>query len=339
MTLAIDRCLDEMLHRPDSEGRTLACVVSVGGEVVAERYGSTPDTIFGPGSPVTRDSTLISWSMAKSITHALVGIAQSDGLLSVDENIALTPWIERNDPPTTWNDLLEMRSGLLFVEDYLDGEASHCIEMLFSGEDSQGVDDMGLYAASLPRVAQPGEQWSYSSGTTNVLCRMLGDRLAGGGVGEVGATARRKAIEQFATERLFRPLRMGSTSMKFDATGTFVGSSFVYATARDFVQFGELYRRNGYGPSGERILPQGWVEHGRTKVAHDPDGAGPFGFDYGRHWWLWPNLPGSMAAHGYQGQFILVVPERELTLVHLGITDVGVAPRLVERINELVSAL
>ena len=99
--------------------------------------------------------------------------------------------------------------------------------------------------ASLGREFQPGEHWSYASGTTNILCRMLGDILAGGDVASVGAEKRKNAIEQFAKERLFGPIGASSPIMKFDATGTFVGSSFVYATARDFAAFGELYRRGG----------------------------------------------------------------------------------------------
>ncbi len=70
--------------------------------------------------------------------------------------------------------------------------------------------------------------------------------------------------------------------------------------------------------AGERILPAGWLDHARTKVAHDPES----GFDYGRHWWMWPQFPGSVSCHGYQGQFTIVVPDRELVLVHLG-SDVG----------------
>src|SRR4029077_269867 len=101
-------------------------------------------------------------------------------------------------------------------------------------------------------------------------------------------------------ERLFGPAGMTSAIAKFDDAGDFVGSSYVYATARDFARFGELYRHDGVldSGSGVRILPAGWRDHARTKVAHDPE----HGFDYGRHWWMWPQLPGSLSCHGYQGQ-------------------------------------
>ena len=120
-------------------------------------------------------------------------------------------------------------------------------------------------------------------------------------------------------------------SPKFDDAGDFVGSSYVYATARDFARFGELYRHDGVTDSGNgvRILPAGWRDHARTKVAHDPEN----GFDYGRHWWMWPQFPGSLSCHGYQGQFTIVVPDKELVVVHLGITPVEVAPALRRRLS------
>ena len=198
---------------------------------------------------------------------------------------------------------------------------------------------MGMYAATLGREFRPGEHWSYASGTTNILCRMLGDILAGGDVASVGAEKRKNAIEQFAKERLFGPIGASSPIMKFDATGTFVGSSFVYATARDFATFGELYRRGGELADGTQILPSGWHDHARHWVAHDPEGSGPHGFDYGRHWWLWPDFEGSLVAQGFQGQYIFVLPEAGITMVHLGITDTEVAAPLVARLGDVVREL
>ena len=108
-----------------------------------------------------------------------------------------------------------------------------------------------------------------------------------------------------------------------------MGSTYVYASARDFARFGELYRNDGVAASGERLLPAGWADHGRVFVAHDPEAAGRYGFDYGRHWWMWPEFPGSIVAHGYEGQFVVVVPDRQLTLVHLGKTIREQQPPLV----------
>jgi CubicO group peptidase (beta-lactamase class C family) len=331
--------VNAVVDRPESEGRTLALLVMKDGEVAAEWYGSSPGTPFGPGEPITSSSTLISWSMAKSITHALIGIAMNDGLLDVNDVAPLASLQADGHPSIRWIDLLEMRSGLAFVEDYIDASVSHCLEMLFSGEEHRGVPDMGEYAASLGRDFVPGEHWSYASGTTNILCKMLGDLLAGGDVASVGAVRRQGAIERFAHERLFEPIGAMSPIMKFDASGTFVGSSYVYATARDFAAFGELYRRGGALVDGTQLLPVGWHDHARTWVAHDPEGSGPHGFSYGRHWWIWPDFEGSLVAQGFQGQYIFVLPEAGLTMVHLGITDTDVAVPLVAGLGDIARAL
>jgi len=331
--------VNAVVDRPESEGRTLALLVMKDGDVAAEWYGSSPGTPFGPGEPITSSSTLISWSMAKSITHALIGIAMNDGLLDVNDVAPLASLQADGHPSIRWIDLLEMRSGLAFVEDYIDASVSHCLEMLFSGEEHRGVPDMGEYAASLGRDFVPGEHWSYASGTTNILCKMLGDLLAGGDVASVGAVRRQEAIERFAHERLFEPIGAMSPIMKFDASGTFVGSSYVYATARDFAAFGELYRRGGALVDGTQLLPVGWHDHARTWVAHDPEGSGPHGFSYGRHWWIWPDFEGSLVAQGFQGQYIFVLPEAGLTMVHLGITDTDVAVPLVAGLGDIARAL
>jgi CubicO group peptidase (beta-lactamase class C family) len=171
--------------------------------------------------------------------------------------------------------------------------------------------------------------WNYSSGTTNIIARIIGDIVGDGQAG----------MEQFLAERLFGPVGMMSASPKFDDAGTFVGSSYVYATARDFARFGEFYRHDGVTRSGERILPVGWADHGRTFVAHDTTDDLEHGFDYGRQWWMWPQYPGSISAHGYEGQFTIVVPDRELTVVHLGKTDIGVRRHVVQHLDALIAAV
>lgn len=309
-----DRLFAETEHR-----RSLALVVQHRGSVVYERYGVQPDTAFGPGSPVGPDTTLISWSMAKSITHALVGIAAADGLLDVDAPAPVAQWRGTPKERITLLQLLEMRSGLAFVEDYVDDSVSNCIEMLFG----PGQHDMAAYAAALPLVHEPGAVWNYSSGTTNIVARVLGDAVGGG----------REGLEAFARERLFGPTGMASAIPKFDTAGTFVGSSFVYATARDFARFGQLYLDDGL-VDGRRVLPAGWRDHARTPAAFDEEE----GFGYGRHWWLWPAFPGSLACHGYEGQFTIVVPDRDLVVVHLGKTPYDQRLPLRAGLRDLVAA-
>ena len=267
-------------------------------------------------------TTLISWSTAKSMVHAAVGVLVADGALELDAPAPVPEWAGTDKAAITLLDLLEMRPGLRFVEDYVDGETSHCIAMLFG----EGAADQAGFAAGQPLDHAPGTVWNYSSGTTNIICRMLGAVVGGG----------RQGMTEFLRDRLFVPAGMESAMPRFDDAGTWIGSSYVYATARDFARFGELYRNDGVAASGQRLLPPGWADHARTFVAHDPEGVGRHGFDYGRHWWMWPEFPGSIAAHGYEGQYVLVVPDRRLTLVHLGKTAREVQAALVASLADLV---
>ena len=238
--------------------------------------------------------------------------------MKLDRPALVTGWEGTPKGAITLLDLLEMRPGLEWVEDYVDDTVSHCIEMLFGS----GQHDMAAYAAALPIASTPGTTWNYSSGTTNIVAGILGDVVGGG----------RAGMEAFLRDRLFEPAGMYSASPKFDTAGTFVGSSYVYANARDFARFGELYRGDGV-VDGRRVLPDGWSDHARTFVAHDDDG-----FDFGRHWWLWPDLPGSLACHGYEGQYCVVVPDRELVLVHLGKSPIELRLELISRLRRIINA-
>lgn len=318
--------VDELFQRPDDEGVTLALLVLHGGEVAVERYGTQPENVFQPAIDITAESTLTSWSMAKSITHAAVGILVGDGALDIEAPAPVPEWAGTPKAAITTLQLLEMRSGLRFVEDYVDDQISHCIEMLFG----ESGPSHAAYAAALPLDHEPGTHYSYSSGTTNIIARVIGDVVNGGPGGD--PDQRRAAIESFLHERLFGPVGMHSALPKFDGAGDFVGSSYVYATAQDFARFGELYRHDGATLSGERILPEGWVSHAATPVSHDDDN----GCGYGRHWWIWPEFPGSLACHGHEGQYIVVVPDRELVVVHLGKTDAVMAPQLRARLRQMI---
>lgn len=318
--------VDALFSRPAEEGLTLALVVQQRGDVVIERYGVQPENIFQPEMEITSTSTLTSWSMAKSMTHALVGILVADGAIDVDAPAPVPEWAGTDKAAIRTIDLLEMRSGLRFVEDYVDDEISDCIAMLF-GETGPSH---AAFAAELPLEHEPGTFWNYSSGTTNIVARIVGDVVTGRVGGE--PRERRAAMEAFMHDRLFGPVGMESAIPKFDDAGDFVGSSYVYATARDFARFGELYRHDGATADGVRILPERWSDHARTKVAHDPEG----GCDYGRHWWMWPQFPGSLACHGHEGQYIVVEPSRELVVVHLGKTPADAAPALRARLDELI---
>lgn len=323
--MAVQELVDAIFERPLDQGISLAMVVLHRGDVIAERYGIQPANVFSPAIAVDADTSLPSWSTAKSITHAAVGLLVGDGLIDLDAQAAVPEWRDTPKQQITLLDLLEMRPGLRFVEDYVDDEVSHCIPMLFG----DGAHDHAGYAADLPLDHEPGTVWNYSSGTTNIIARIVGNVVGGGETG----------VRQFLQDRLFGPVGMESADPRFDGIGTWIGSTFVYATARDFAKFGELYRRDGVTAAGERILPAGWVDHGRTFAAHDPADPIPGGFDYGRHWWMWPEFPRSICAHGYEGQYIVVIPDRELTIVHLGKTDAGVRHCLVAKLHDVVRAV
>ena len=273
---------------------TLAVVVQHRGEVVAEAYA------IG----ITADTTLISWSVAKSVTHALVGMAQMDGLLDVRMPTGIASWQNDDRRLITLQDLLEMRSGLAWIEDYVEGNESDVIDMLFGS----GKEDHAAHAINKSLTSTPGSEWYYSSGTTNIVARLLGNALGD----KKGSSDKTRS---FIQKRLFDAIGMASATMQFDAAGTFVGSSFVYATARDFAKFGELYLRDGKC-GAKQVLPVGWVDHARAQtVIDDETGQG-----YGAHWWTQPGEPRSLIASGYEGQQIFVLPERDLVIVRLGKT-------------------
>jgi CubicO group peptidase (beta-lactamase class C family) len=273
---------------------TLAVVVQHRGEVVAEAYADG----------IAADTTLISWSMAKSIVHALVGMAQMDGLLDVRMPTGIASWQNDDRRLITLQDLLEMRSGLAWIEDYVEGNESDVIDMLFGS----GKEDHAAHAINKPLASAPGSEWYYSSGTTNIVARLLGNALGD----KKGSSDKTRS---FIQKRLFDAIGMTSATVQFDAAGTFVGSSFVYATARDFAKFGELYLRDGKC-GAKQVLPVGWVDHARTQTVIDEE----TGQGYGAHWWTQPGEPGSLIASGYEGQQIFVLPERDLVIVRLGKT-------------------
>ena len=288
---------------------TLAVLVVQDGAIIAEGYG--PDCGV--------DKTLISWSMAKSMTHALYGLLVKDALIDLDSPAPVAEWAHDARSAITVQQLLNMSSGLQFFEDYVDADKSDCIEMLFGS----GQHDVAGYGASLPLEHTPGTVWNYSSGTTNILCRIAGEVLGGA-----------ESMHTYLTNRLFEPLGMASAVPKFDAAGTFIGSSFVYATARDFARFGLLYLNDGM-VGDQRILPEAWVDHATSAVAYVPD-TEPYG--YGAHWWLWPELD-AFACQGYEGQRIVVVPKKNAVVVRLGKTSADASPAFNEAMHALVRAL
>jgi CubicO group peptidase (beta-lactamase class C family) len=238
------RAAADLAFAPASpHGETLALLVVHRGRLVFERYASGKDEA----------ATFPSWSMAKSMLHAVVGMLVGEGRLALDAPAPVAAWRRDGDPRAaiTLDQLLRMVDGLDFVEHYEASGRSDVIEMIFR----TGSADVAAYAIARPLLHPPGTFWNYASGTSNIVARIVGDAVGGGG----------DAMRAFLHERLFDPIGMRSAKPRFDAAGTFLGSSYVFATARDFARFGLLYLRDGIW-DGVRLLPHGWVDHARRET-------------------------------------------------------------------------
>jgi CubicO group peptidase (beta-lactamase class C family) len=300
-----------MFSDTDRYGTTYAVVVVHRGRLVAQRYAGAIAHWDRDDEPVTPTTRLLSWSMAKSVLHAAVGILVGQKRLSLDEPAPVPAWQAAGDPrrEITLDHLLAMRDGLDFREDYVDSEASEVMDMLFGA----GQDDMAAFAADRSLAHRPGEIFNYSSGTSNIVARIVGDALGGGA----------ERYEQFLRSELFDPIGMRSADPRFDKAGTFIASSYLYATAQDFARFGLLYLRDGVW-DGRRILPEGWVDHARTPRSLDPLENRL----YGAHWWVVDDDLGGFWANGYEGQSTLCVPGLDLVVVRLGKSPKVTSPAL-----------
>jgi CubicO group peptidase (beta-lactamase class C family) len=318
--VALDALLDAVCDDGGPLARTHAVVVVQGGAIVAERYQGQLEYFDRPAAPVTPQTRLLSWSMAKSMLHAVVGLLVGDGRLDLDAPAAVPEWSDPEDPrhAITLRHLLAMRDGLDFAEDYVDARVSDVIEMLFGA----GREDMAHFAADRPLAAPPGARFHYSSGTSNIISSIVA-RVVGHG----------EAYAAYLRARLFAPIGMDSAEPELDPTGTWVASSYVRATARDFARFGLLYLRDGVW-DGARLLPEGWVDYGRTVQAVDPE-DGP----YGAHWWgVQGDALGTFRASGYEGQSITICPTHDLVVVRLGQTGAAHYPGLTRWRADVVRA-
>jgi CubicO group peptidase (beta-lactamase class C family) len=323
---AIARLLDEAFDDDGPLATTYAALVVHRGRLVAERYGGIDPRSAGT-EPVGPDTTLLSWSMAKSVLHGVVGILVGDGRLDPDAPAAVGQWAGVGDVrgTITVEQLLEMRDGLDFAEDYVDRGVSDVMEMLWG----TGRDDVAGFAAERPLASAPGTVFHYSSGTSNIVSGVVA-RVLGPG----------QPYQRFLDDRLFGPIGATSAVAAFDAAGTWVASSTLYATARDFARFGLLYLRDGVWEN-RRILPAGWVDHGRRPRSVDPDD----GMVHGAHWWVVGDDHGSFWASGYSGQSLLVCPGLDLIVVRLGDTPTERGEELrrwradvVEAVGSMMSA-
>ncbi len=283
---------------PERHRNTRAVIVLYRGKIVAERYADG----FDSNMPLT------SWSMTKSITGTLIGMAAAREKIDLDAPAPINRWQQSDDPRRniTVENLLHMSSGLAFDENYsVFGEVPY---MLFVAPST------AKYAMNKSLTNSPGTTWMYSSGTSNILSYILRKAL--------GDTR----YYRFPYQQLFHKIGMTSVVLEPDPTGTFVGSSFMYATPRDWARFGQLYLRNGRW-NGEQILPDDWVDYATSPAPAAPNGQ------YGAHIWLnrgidgqpekrpFPQLPRTLYRFsGFEGQEVMVFPSRDAVIVRMSMT-------------------
>jgi CubicO group peptidase (beta-lactamase class C family) len=303
-----EELVDEIFNLTGVQGVTHAFLVVRGGELVFERYSACANA----------PNLQYSWSMAKSITQALTGILVKQGRLDIYAPAPVPEWQGDARREITVDQLLRMSSGLAFREEYVDGMNSDVFPML----QFEGRHDTGAFAAAMPLEHEPDTHWSYSSGTTNILCRILKDVVGGGASGML----------RFMNDELFEPIGIRTATPKFDTSGTFIGSTYLLASPQDFARFGLLYLRGGSFADRE-ILPSAWVDYARTPTHHSETEC------YGAHWWMKPDNPHWFYCSGYDGQRVLCVPEKDLVLVRLGRTPSEEFDYVWDRVFEMVEYL
>ena len=285
---------------PDHLRNTQAVVIVYAGKIVAEHYKP----------PFTSQTPMLGWSMSKSVTNALVGILVKQGRIDIKAPAAIDAW--RHDKGAkrriTTDELMRMSSGLAFDERYLPFDDA--TEMLYH------TKNMAKYAASRPMAAASDTRWNYSSGSANIVAWLVKEAVGGTLVD----------FNDFAINELFAPIAAHSAIIEPDASGSFVGSSYMFASPRDWARMGLLYLNDGVW-HGKRLLPDGWVTYATTPTPKAPMGQ------YGAMIWLnrgdpdqpgnrtFPTLPTDLFYFsGFNEQIVAVIPTKRLVIVRLGVT-------------------
>lgn len=309
--------LAQIIADPDLAGPGMrATVVVHRGRIVAENYGAG----FDPQMP------LLGWSMSKTVTAALAGTVIKAGKLRLDQDRLLTQWDNDGRAAITVAQLLSMSSGLHFNEEY--GDVSDVTRMLYLQPDMAG------FAASQKLDHKPGTTFNYSTGTAMILSRVWQNAIGD-----------RQAALDWPRKALFAPLGMGSAVFETDAAGTFVGGSYLYATARDWARFGQFLLQDGTW-NGRQILPEGFAA-----MMHAPSQADAV-YGQGMTWLAGPapeqkagddqayGLPADTYwLEGHDGQTVTVIPSADLVVVRMGLTPSDLNYRPQKLVAALLKAL
>ncbi|PXY45050.1 serine hydrolase domain-containing protein [Flavobacterium hydrophilum] len=270
--------------------RTRAIVVLYKNRLIAEKY----DTGF------TKDSRILGWSMTKSITSSAFGVLAKQGKIDIFKPAPVAEWQNDERKNITINDLLHMNSGLEWEENY--NTICDATKMLFQAE------DMGKVQLDKPAQFKPNTHWNYSSGTTNLLSLILKRQFK-----------TQQEYLDFWYSAVIDKIGMNSMITEQDMSGTFVGSSYAWATARDWSKFGLLYLNKGNW-NGEQILDESWVKYTATPT-NTSEGK------YGAQFWLnaggkFPDAPRDMFyCNGYQGQMVAIIPSKDMVIVRMGLKE------------------
>ncbi|MDA1290272.1 MAG: serine hydrolase [Proteobacteria bacterium] len=289
--------LQRLLAKDNEEGfNTRAFLVAHRGKVVAEAYGQGADA----------DTPLLGWSMAKSLTAIMLANLEYHEELDLDAAPEFELWAGDERSQIRISDMLTMTDGLAFSEEYNPGDDATA--MLFTEPSSSDfvMDKAALHA--------PGSRFNYSSGTANLLARIYFEK-AGGNQGNYDAYM----------ESIHQALAFQNAIFEVDASGVFMGSSYLYASARDWARIGQLML-NGGTINGARIMTEDWVSRATTPNTSENQRA------YGYQWWLnrgneelrWSDMPAdAYSAQGNRQQYLMVIPSLDLVIVRLGWTAGG----------------
>ncbi|WP_456422534.1 serine hydrolase domain-containing protein [Lutibacter sp.] len=270
--------------------KTRAVLVIYKDQIIAEKYAEGFD----------KNTPILGWSMTKSITSGVLGVLEKQGKISVNQTNLFSDWENDERSKITLNDLLHMNSGLAWDEDY--NNISDVTKMLFLERDMSKTQ---LYK---PLVGEPNNSWNYSSGTTNLLSGFIRNQFK-----------THQEYLDFWYSALIDKIGMHSMVIETDLAGNYVGSSYGWATPRDWAKFGLLYLHKGNW-NGEQLLNESWIDYTATPT-NSSNG------EYGAHFWLnaggvYPNAPKDLfSCNGYQGQRVFIIPSKELVIVRMGLTE------------------
>lgn len=253
----------------------------------------------------------ISFSMAKSITSMLIGIAVSEGhIRSLDDPVdTYVPELKGSGyEGVTIRQIMRMRSGVAYDERYDFGVHSQA-QQVFEDAIVQNVKRFADLAPSLHRTVPPGERFNYSTMDTAVLGWML-------------ERAVKRPLSTYMTEKLWEPVGMESDGFWIadgpPGEGRALSGMGFNAVARDYARIGQLMLQKGR-VGGNQIVPRDWVELSTASTAIDspsPAGKPTIALGYGYQWWTLHGT-GAFTALGLQGQFVYVDPATETVVVKL----------------------